>query len=127
VNIEVEWMDRFGSSKGVRFRIAPAYQTQVWTVGGNGIAINNSPWAANDFLTATDFWGYALVTANDPRIMASAFQYCRTGTGFSGATVLSQTVIPAYPVGATAEYFQAVLPGGWPTAPATLAAPSDPD
>jgi hypothetical protein len=127
VNIEVEWMDRFGNSRGLRFRIAPSHQTQVWTVGGNGVAINNSPWAANDFLTVTDFLGYALVTASDPRIMVSAFQYCRTGTGYSGATVLSQTGIPAYPVGATAEYFQAGMPGGWPTAPATLAAPPDPD
>jgi hypothetical protein len=120
VNVEVEWMDRFGSSKGVSSLVTAAYLTRVSGVQGNAATINNVPFFHTDYILTTDFTGYALVTADDPRIMVSAFQYCRSDTGYSTATVLSQTNIPAYPVGATADYFRAGIPAEWPPARAAL-------
>jgi hypothetical protein len=126
VNIEVEWMDRWGASKGISNLVATAYLTRVSIVSGSSVTINYLPWSYTDALFVSDFLGYALVTADDPRIMVSAFQYCRSGAGISGATIVAQTNIPAYPVGATADYFQAGIPAEWPPAPAAEAIPAQP-
>ena len=49
--------------------------------------------------------------------MVSAYQVCRTATGFS-SDLVSVTNIPCYPVGDTLSYFQAAVPalGGAPLA-----------
>jgi hypothetical protein len=45
--------------------------------------------------------------------MVSAVQYCRTGLGGSGPKTVAHTSIPAYPVGATAEFSKAGMPASW--------------
>ncbi len=111
VDVEVEWMAG-GVSLALRPRSVLSYATTVWIPDGAS-AVNNVPWYAHDVASIVDFMGSALVTADDPRILVSAFQYCRSGIGYAGPTILSQTNIPAYPVGATAEYFVAGMPATW--------------
>jgi hypothetical protein len=56
--------------------------------------------------------GYATVHAEDPRITTSAYLVCREArTGY--VPVEAITTIPAFPVGATAEYFVAGMPVNW--------------
>jgi hypothetical protein len=43
--------------------------------------------------------------------LASGYLVCRTGAGFT--TLASITAVDAYPVGATAQYFQAAVPATW--------------
>lgn len=71
--------------------------------GFNHVAEANT----NDFTT-----GYALVLADDPRIYVSAYIVCEDGSG-----VASFTNVPAYPVGPTATFFQAGVPGPAPSPP----------
>jgi hypothetical protein len=109
VTVEVEWMQSAGTAIVLNSKQLSGYQAGVWGLDG----INNLPWAVDHMNAIVDFKGYALVTANDPRIMVSAFQYCRTDSSPTTATVLAHTNIPAYPVGATMEYFQAGMPATW--------------
>lgn len=69
------------------------------------------------------FQGYALVYSDDPRIMVAGRIYCRDGLGILAA-VVSDHMVPAYPVGTTAQYFQAGMPVNW--AP-PMAAPEVPE
>jgi hypothetical protein len=115
VNVEVEWMSSGGSSLALKPAAVPGYQQAVWIPDTLIPDVNPVPWFATEFMDPgiADFKGFALVTATDPRIMVSAFQFCRSTSGVSGAVVVSQTNIPAYPVGATMEYFQAGMPVNW--------------
>ena len=113
VDIEVEWMRSHSGSFSLRPRTLSAHEIKVWTPS-TASQVNNMPWVSGDYPGLLDFQGYALVTADDARIMVSAFQFCRSGLGYqTGATVLSQTNIPTFPVGATMEYFQAGMPATW--------------
>jgi hypothetical protein len=67
--------------------------------------------------------GFVNVHASDPRILVSAIYYCNSTTGNAAANV-SMMNVPAYPVGATAQYFQAGMPARW-TAP--MAEPESPE
>jgi hypothetical protein len=115
VEVEVEWISSGGSSLALRPETVPGYQQVVWIPDTLIPDVNPVPWIASDTINPgiADFKGFALVTATDPRIMVSAFQYCRSTSGVSGAVVVAQTNIPAYPVGATMEYFQAGMPAAW--------------
>jgi len=125
VQVEVEWMDWRGIPVALRADGIAKYRSKVWTVALPGGRINNLPWGFYDLAALpSDFQGYALVTANDPRILVSAFQYCRTDVGFAGATIVAHTNIPAYPVGTTMDFFQAGMPAAW-TPP--MAAPEGPE
>jgi hypothetical protein len=44
--------------------------------------------------------------------MVPAFEWCRSGTG-AAATSLTFRDLPAYPVSATMEFFQAGMPAEW--------------
>ena len=120
VDVEVEWMKIDGTGAALVPVTIPAYGNRASVASQTGAIaaerVNNVPWISSGTTMAYiyDFYGYALVSAEDPRIMVSAFQYCRNGLGYTGATIVSQTNIPVYPVGATAEFFQAGLPAGWP-------------
>jgi hypothetical protein len=55
--------------------------------------------------------------------MATARIYCRDATGIA-ANIVSDQTIPAYPVGTTADFFQAGMPMSW-TPP--MAEPESPE
>jgi hypothetical protein len=119
VAVEVEWMNGDGSPLAlvaVSLNAGESLPFPIFQTGNDERErVNSNPWAhpVAKIAFIGDFRGYGLVTADDPRIMVSAFQYCRTGLGDTGATIVSQTNIPAYPVGATAEYFRADVPAAW--------------
>jgi hypothetical protein len=112
--VEVEWMNHTGTSTALQLETVLAYRTFVWVLRGATATINPVPWRIDNSATiSSGFKGHALVNSDDPRIMVSAYQYCRTDKDSPGPTVLAHTNIPAYPVGATAEYFQAGMPMNW--------------
>jgi hypothetical protein len=113
VAIEVEWVTDYGGSMALDSNTAQPYRSRVFGLDQTSVSVNERPWVFSTETVTSSFHGYALVTADDPRIIVSAFQYCRSGTGSSGPTIVAQTNIPAYPVGATAAYFQAGLPVNW--------------
>jgi hypothetical protein len=87
----------------------PALNLLQWV---SNSAIVLLPYFADDDAQIAGFIGYANVNADDPRILVTATILCREGT--SGASkIQSQNDLPAFPVGATMEYFQAGMPNGW--------------
>ncbi len=56
------------------------------------------------------FDGYALVNADDPRILVAAMLRCGEKDAKLPLTINN---IPAYPVGVTAEFFRAGMPAAW--------------
>ena len=87
VNVEVEWMNSAGSSLALRPATVPGYQQTVWIPDTFIPDVNNVPWFAAQTIDPgiANFIGFALVAATDPRIVVSAFQYCRSTSGISGA------------------------------------------
>jgi hypothetical protein len=120
VNAKVEWMDHLGASLGVETLNLTAYEP-------DNVAANITVEPGELFVAAnsglSDFQGYALVYADDPRVMATARIYCRDATGIA-ANIVSDQTIPAYPVGTTADFFQAGMPMSW-TPP--MAEPESPE
>ncbi len=116
LDIQVEWFDYLGNSMALRPILGLGKFTQaIWvsgvTTASSGIdyrPFNPDDWAGIGSIAA----GFARVHADDPRIEAAAFQYCRDGLGIT-ANIMSITNIPAFPVGATMEYFQAGMPATW--------------
>jgi hypothetical protein len=123
IDVDVEFMKDDGSSAGRALHTLGAYENYTAITVGSSLTINVGPYWWDDQVASPDFSGYALVGANDPRIMVSAFQFCRSSTGYSGAIVRSHTNIPAFPVGATAEFFQAVMPMAGPPPAAIVEEP----
>jgi hypothetical protein len=124
VDIDVEFMKDNGSSVGRALHTLGVYESYTAITVGSTLSINVGPYWFNDQVASPDFSGYALVGADDPRIMVSAYQFCRSTTGYSGAFVRSHTNIPAFPVGSTAEFFQAGMPATW-TPPVAVAEPPE--
>ena len=56
-----------------------------------------------------NFTGFAIVSASDPRLFVTAYDYCRTGTGALDDLV-SMTAIEVYPLGTTLDFLKAGLP-----------------
>ena len=112
VDVDVEWVDDVGDSYDVEYGFIGPLDSNRWITDDQ---ISFYPFNWNEKSDLGDFRGYALVYANDPRVMVSAYMFCRTGTGLS-ANLVSITNIPAYPVGTTQEFFQAATPavGGAP-------------
>jgi hypothetical protein len=109
VEAKVEFLNSGGASEGVSAISLAAFDPD------NVITNLNVEPGVTDivgYLALGDFQGYALVYADDPRIMATARIYCRDATG-SAANVVSDQMVPAYPVGASAEFFKAGMPGSW--------------
>jgi hypothetical protein len=113
VDADVEFMGSNGSSMGRGLHTLGAYESYTAITIGSSLDVNVGPYWYDDSVASADFSGYALVGADDPRIMVSAFQFCRSSTGYSGAFVRSHTDIPVFPVGATTEFFQAGVPATW--------------
>ena len=107
VNVEVEWLSFLDSSLAVRPQGVAPRQTLTWVADDE---VAPSPFVFFDDANLADFDGFATVSADDPRITASAFLLCRDGPG-TGTNITTMTNIPAYPVGATLNLFQATMPG----------------
>jgi len=60
-------------------------------------------------LDLTNFTGFAIISASDPRILVTAYDYCREGTGALDDLV-SMNAITVYPLGMTLEFLKAGLP-----------------
>ena len=114
VNVEVEWFSWYNSSEGLRPQTVPAQNAFIWVSGRDWStpSVDYRPFVPSDYADAIAFIGYARVHATDPRIEVAAFQYCRDGLD-QGKNIMSITNIPASPVGATAEFFQAGMPATW--------------
>jgi hypothetical protein len=115
VDVQVEWFNYAGSSHGLHQRSIDGMSQNVWVTGTaiSGPDTDYRPFEYDSLANIPDILGgYARVHANDPRIQVAAFQYCRDGTGIT-KDIMSITNIPAFPVGATAEYFQAGMPATW--------------
>ena len=119
VSVEVEWFQWNGSTDKLRPMTVPAQQMLQWATNNNIVLL---PYYADDDALILGLVGYANVNADDPRILVTATVLCRDGT--SGASkILSQDELPAFPVGATMDYFQAGMPAGWTPPRATPEVP----
>ncbi len=122
LDVQVEFFSDTGVSMGAYVGVphgAPGVRTTyvtdsevtpIWTVVDGDADLSN-------------FTGSAVVHSDDPRILVTAFEWCRSGTG-AATTLLSVRDLPAYPVGATLEYFQAGMPA---TRTPPVAAPDVPE
>lgn len=116
VQVDVEFFDHDALSVGMSsFSLAVADSHVVGTNPGGGItgiALWGDSWVSTGF-----FWrGFALVHATDPRILVGAFLTCKEDSASGGGQyqdMRSTANIPAFPVGATAEYFVAGMPSTW--------------
>lgn len=121
VNVEVELFDYMNVSQKMQSSAIPASHQILMVSGGDRTTDTDyRPFFPDWLLDISDIIaGYGRVHADDPRIEVAAFQYCRDAQGTS-ANIVSITQIPAYPVGSTADFFQAELPA---QTAAPLAAP----
>lgn len=109
VEAEVEWINAAGTSIAVRDEFVFANAKKTFVADSD---VSPVPWSFQNSANLDDFAGYALVRAEDPRIMVGAIEYCRAG--LADAPLVSQVAIPAYPAGATVRYFQAATPAPRP-------------
>jgi len=108
VDVEVEWYHLDGGVISLRTGSTIAFGQTIWITGddfGTG-DVDYRPLYYTNGADLFDFLGYARVFADDPRIQAAAFQYCRDGLDMS-KNIMAITQIPVYPVGSTADYFLA--------------------
>jgi hypothetical protein len=112
LDVEVEWVDDNGDRYVLDYGFIDPLDSDRWITDDE---VLNYPFQWNQNANLGDFRGYAIVYASDPRVMASAFLYCRSGTGAS-TSLVSISNIPTFPVGATLDLFQAAVPamGGAP-------------
>jgi len=124
VNVEVELFDYLSVSQKMQSSAIPASRQILMVSGGDRTTDTDyRPFFPDWLLDISDIIaGYGRVHADDPRIEVAAFQYCRDAQGTS-ANIVSITQIPVYPVGSTADFFQAELPT---ETPSLLAAPEAP-
>jgi len=111
INVEVEWMQWSGASDTLRPKQLPANQMLHWV---SDHQININPYFPDDDAGLEGFAGYVNVHADDPRILVTAIILCRDDTFATPlAKIRVHDTIPAFPVGATMEYFQAGMPDKW--------------
>jgi hypothetical protein len=108
VRVNVEFFDTVGKNRGDSVKMyGKNLNNPPAELGAQGSVKTDDPIALtfNSYdLNTGDFQGYALVNADDPRVFVSAHMFCEKSGSMSFAS------IPAYPVGATLEYFQAGMP-----------------
>lgn len=118
VSVEVEWHDDISGSLLVVSSSVSAFDQHTFVADDQ---VFYSPWVANVVAGLADFDGYALVAADDPRIFVHAAVICRDGLG-GGTNVVALYDSPVFPVGTTADYFQAGAPGAAPIPPTAAVA-----
>lgn len=112
VNVEVEFFSTSGTLLENVAGAVAAGAVENWLPDGQS-NINAAPFAAAaNSGTTGDFEGYANVHADDPRILVSAHILCRNSTADPlQSEIVAITNEPAFPVGATLQFFQAHAPG----------------
>ena len=106
--VDVEWLDASDTSVGKSSTSIAMGHVKAFSIYNNSPATggtNASPFSPMWADTNSDFTGSAQVHTDDPRISVAAFLRCDTQD--ADADPNSITSIPADPVGATMEYFQA--------------------
>jgi hypothetical protein len=122
INVQVEWTSWGGFSQALRPMALPASEMLHWV---SDHQINIRPYFPDDDAGLEGFSGYVNVHADDPRILVTAIILCRDDTFATPlAKIRVHDTIPAYPVGTTAQYFQAGMPATW-TPP--MASPETPE
>lgn len=110
VNVEVEWFRWDLVITALRPGSIPANEMLLWATDDS---IELRPYYPDDDANlGPSFIGFADVHAADPRILVTATVMCRDGTA-AGAKILSHNEMPAFPVGAALEFFQAGMPATW--------------
>ena len=109
ITTQVEWFDWVTGSLGYLEQTVPAGSMRVIAADGEVLMW---PVAGGLVSGLADFFGYANVNADDPRVHVSAYVICRDNTGVS-ANLVALTPVGTSPVGATAQYFQAGMPASW--------------
>lgn len=114
VSVEVEWLDDFTGSLAVVPSTIPAFEQHTFLADDE---VSTFPWLHLGGLVADldDFDGYALVAADDPRIFVHAAIICRDDAATPNIVGLYGS--PVFPVGTTADFFQAGSPGAAPMPP----------
>jgi hypothetical protein len=113
MNVEVEFFGQNDAfiNDGTATLAAGAVEVFA-TVGGSGGGSGPSggPVSADTLVNTGNFdSGFARVHADDPRLLVTAFLTCNQDQS-AGSILRALLNIPAFPVGATAEYFQAGMP-----------------
>jgi hypothetical protein len=112
VNIDVEWFRADGTSMGLSTEPIISERVKVfWPDSG----VNLTPFTGEGATASTGdlSGGWANVNADDPRVLASAAIVCRDVAGYDASNLGAMINVPAVPVGATLEYFQAGTPAVW--------------
>jgi len=112
VAVDVEALHASGLSLGLGTLSVAAGGMRLWMTVNN-LNINPEFGWVDTVIGTGNFMGYALVNSNDPRIMVNAALVCNDNGD------RRVTPLPAYPVGATAEFFLAGMPPSW-TPPAAV-------
>jgi hypothetical protein len=109
VDVDVEWLAWDGGQVALRPLIVASNRMLQWATSTD---VNVSPLYTDDSAGIGSLLGYAKVYASDPRILATSTLVCREADSVSAPFHVFNE-IPAYPVGATAEFFQAGMPVDW--------------
>jgi hypothetical protein len=120
VSVDVEWINWDNDSLALRNHSLAARTLLQWATDDT---VTVYPYWVDDDADIGAMIGYANINADDPRILVTATVLCRDGDSVTSKFV-SQNEVPAFPVGATMEYFQAGMPASW--AP-PMAAPEAPE
>ena len=114
VDVEVEWIDSFSSARDLSSDTVVAGGARTWILHETGASTWAGPFTTTNWCAASgSFYGIAQVHSNDPRIAVAAFLRCDSSP--ADQIPISINSLPADPVGATAEYFQAGMPATWTT------------
>lgn len=105
--VDVEFFNGAGTSLGIGTLLVDPGEPDV---SDTDTGVESTPIFINQYVGTGSFDGYALVNSDDPRIVVTAMMRCGENDAPVPSTINS---IPAFPVGATAEYFQAGMPSTW--------------
>ena len=124
--VEVGFWNYSAAGVGVATASVAAHDSWVVVTATSPGSNSSYPFVADTYKDTGEITrGFAEIWADDPRILVAAFLVCKDEAGAGGfAPTNAMTTIPAYPVGVTAEYFQAGMPATW-TPP--MAAPEVPE
>ncbi len=118
IDAEVEFFGWDDLSVGSATPTVPPQGSVTVIAHESGFFTEIPPFNANALVVVTGGFaaGFAQVYADDPRILTTAFLVCareRVSTSDALQELRSMAHIPAFPVGATLEYFRAGMPATW--------------
>lgn len=113
INVDVEFFHSQGVSAGLASRTLAPTKSATFV---SALGVSLTPFSGESANTP-GFTGYALVFANDPRIFVGAYLICTEDSVSGTSFPRSITNLSAYPVGTTAQFFQAGTPEMAPASP----------